>query len=306
MNHRNDNDQPWAILLAGGDGKRLSALTRRITGDTTPKQFCPVIGNRTLLDQTRRRISLAIGEDRILTVLTRTHERFYRPVLSGIPSRNLVVQPHNRGTAPAILYALLRLAEEAPAARVALFPCDHFVDDDRKFMQHVGLAFEALRYRPELTVLLGITAGRPETSYGWMEPGETVAPGPVFAVRRFWEKPHEALARDLLRRHCLWNSFVMVAQVSSLLGLFMIALPGLYVAFRKVRATFGTVFEERTLERLYKDLPVSTFSDDVLMRHNANLGVLAVAGVQWSDLGDPQRVMETLNRLGAQPPWNAA
>lgn len=106
MNHNNQSDQPWAILLAGGEGKRLSVLTQRITGDTTPKQFCPLIGDQSMLEQTRSRASLVVKQDHILTALTRTQERFYTPIVGDIPSRNLVIQPRNRGTAPAILYAL--------------------------------------------------------------------------------------------------------------------------------------------------------------------------------------------------------
>ena len=61
------NQSRHAIILAGGDGTRLSEVTRRISGDTTPKQFCPVIGNTSLLEQTRLRVSLPVGESRILT-----------------------------------------------------------------------------------------------------------------------------------------------------------------------------------------------------------------------------------------------
>ncbi len=86
----------------------------------------------------------------------------------------------------------------------------------------------------------------------------------------------------------------------------MIALPNLYLSFRKVRVTFGTVFEDETLQRLYNDLPSSSFSDDVLMRNGVNLGVLPVAGIQWNDLGEPHRVIETLDRLGIRQPWQAA
>ena len=80
-----------------------------------------------------------------------------------------MVQPQNRGTAPAILYSLLRLAEMAPQARVAIFPCDHFIEDDQEFMQHVEMAFAVSALRPELTVLLGIAPEWPETAYGWID-----------------------------------------------------------------------------------------------------------------------------------------
>src|SRR3984893_11666507 len=63
------NQNRHAIILAGGEGARLSEVTRRITGDATPKQFCPVIGDTSLLDQTRLRVALAVDENRIFTVL---------------------------------------------------------------------------------------------------------------------------------------------------------------------------------------------------------------------------------------------
>jgi mannose-1-phosphate guanylyltransferase len=306
MNYNDGNQgQRWAILLAGGEGKRLSALTRQITGNATPKQFCPVIGNRPLIEQTIERVALAISREEILIAVTRNHERFYKPILATTSPRS-IVQPENRGTAPAILYALFRLAELARDARVALFPCDHFVLDGRGFMRHVELAFDAIDRRPELTVLLGIAPDRPETGYGWIEPGKVVANGPVFLVRRFWEKPRTELASELLERGCLWNSFVMVGRLSTLLGLFMIALPDLYLAFKKVQPTLGTVFEHKTVERLYRDLSDANFSDEVLARYPVNLAVLPVAGVEWSDLGEPHRVMDMYARIGVRPQWIAA
>ena len=118
------NQNRHAIILAGGDGTRLSELTRRITGDATPKQFCPVIGDTSLLEQTRLRVSLVVGENRILTLLNRAHERHYRDLLNEVLPENLLIQPANRGTAPAILYALMRLSKVARNAYVALFPSD--------------------------------------------------------------------------------------------------------------------------------------------------------------------------------------
>jgi len=38
----------WSILLAGGDRIRLRELTPRVVGDDRPKQFCPIVGGRSL------------------------------------------------------------------------------------------------------------------------------------------------------------------------------------------------------------------------------------------------------------------
>lgn len=307
MKFYEDNQNRFAVILAGGDGTRLSELTRRITGKSTPKQFCPLMGGTSLIEQTRRRVSLAVGEDRIFAVVTRTHERHYRDLLEEILPENLVIQPENRGTASAILYTLLRLSKAAPGACVAVLPSDHFVSDDREFMRHVDSAFDAIGSRPEMTALLGITPHVAESGYGWIEPGQLVVRrAPLFRVRRFWEKPRSDVAGELLRAGCLWNSFVMVARVSTLIDLIKVALPELFASFSRIDDLLGTARETGGIERLYKRISSASFSDEVLQRYPINLGVLPVHGIEWSDLGEPQRVMAMLSRLGIHPEWEVA
>lgn len=298
----------WAIVLAGGEGSRLRELTRLIVGSPTPKQFCPVIGETSLLEQTRRRVSLAVPEKHTLTVINRAHERFYQKSLADVAQSRLVIQPEARGTAAAIVYALLRAATVTPMASVAVFPSDHYVDNDAAFMRHVELAFDAVEQRPELTVLLGITPDRPESGYGWIEPAQSLSPAcqSIFAVRRFWEKPPESMAQKLLGLGSLWNSFVMVGRLSSLLGLVITAKPQLYSSFAAIRAALGTGLEESKIKALYARLAAVDFSSEVLANVAENLAVLPVRGVDWSDLGEPGRVMETLARLGVRCRWAAA
>jgi len=297
-----------AIILAGGEGTRLRELTRQIAGFSLPKQFCPIIGNTTLLEQTRKRVSLAVEPDNTLLVLTKTHDRFYAPLVIDMPPKNMVIQPENRGTAPAVLYSLLRLASVSSQASVALFPSDHYVDDGAKFMRHAEMAFEAVEARPELTVLLGITPDNPETGYGWIEPGRRIEieKARIFSVRRFWEKPLRTMAEELLIHGCMWNSFVMVARISTLLGLMTVAMPSLYARFGRIRPRIGSSSEEQAVRAIYAGLPTANFSEEVLAKFPMNLGVLPVCGVQWSDLGEPQRVMKALTRMGIRPRWAAA
>ncbi|PYO18686.1 MAG: hypothetical protein DMD88_17160, partial [Candidatus Rokuibacteriota bacterium] len=162
------------IILAGGNGERLRPLTRLLVGDDRPKPFCPVVGAETLLDQTRRRAATLVASDRTLIVVTREHEPFYGPALADLPARNVIAQPVGRGTAPAILFALLRLRTVAPGGAVAILPSDHDVVDDAAFMARVEGAIEAVAARPDTIVLLGVQPDRPESQYGWIEPDDVV------------------------------------------------------------------------------------------------------------------------------------
>lgn len=285
---------------------RLRPLIRMITGDECPKQFCRILGGETLLDQTIRRVSLAVPPDRTLVAVTQTHERFYFPLLNGVPSHQVVVQPENRGTTPAILYSLLRLAAKAPEASVAFFPSDHYFSNDEKFISHVDSAFEAADFCPELVTLLGITADAPEVEYGWIEPAEPIlgcGSFPSFQVSRFWEKPSLALARKLMERGCLWNSFVMVGHVTTFLEMILRAVPHVYYRFKSIRSKLGTDGEESEIRALYDQLPSTNFSQQVLAVRPADLAVLPVNGVRWSDWGEPSRVLSDLQKLGQHVGW---
>ncbi len=303
---------PWALVLAGGEGTRLRRLTTAVAGDERPKQFCALLGEETLIDQTRRRAALLTAPDRTVIVLTRSHERYYRPLVSGIPSRCRIIQPEGRGTAPAIVYGLLRIASVDPMATVVMLPSDHWVSDDTMFMEHVRAAVTTVAGtgaghdgRADLIVLLGIEPDRADPEYGWIDPGDPIPGTTLLRVRRFWEKPPAITAARLMARGSLWNSFVAVARVPTLLALLRSRVGTLYEAFMGVAPAFESPAEEARIDRLYRDLPATDFSQAVLARCPANLATLPVRGVEWSDWGNPRRVLATLARLGVHPAWAA-
>ncbi len=293
----------WAVILAGGDGTRLQSITRAITGDDRPKQFVPVLGGSTLLDQTRSRVALSVSPGRTLFVVTEKHRRFYQSLTQTVSQNLLLEQPANKGTAPAILYALMCVAAKSPKAIVALFPSDHYFANDEEFMTHVDLAFDAVQLQPETVTLLGITPSGPETEYGWIEPHRSILgslPRSITRVSRFWEKPNANVARSLMDQGCLWNSFVMVGRVDALLKMTSEALPELFLAFARTVPMFGGALERNAICDVYRRIPDSNFSHQVLVQRPHDLAVMRVGDVGWSDLGDPARVLATLAQMGVR------
>jgi mannose-1-phosphate guanylyltransferase len=283
----------WGIILAGGDGKRLLPLTGKISGDDRPKQFCALTGSETLLVQTQRRVELVVPLGQTLLFLTRTHESFYIEQLVGIPPSRLLIQPSNRGTAPAIVYSLARLNEMDADGIVAFFPTDHHFRNAEDFAAHIDLAFVQAEGDRDRVILLGIEPDGPEESYGWIEPGEALegaAAGSVFKVSRFWEKPSRSTASRLMLRGGLWNTFVMIGRVSAFLNMVRRALPSLLMAFESMQSTNMPDGEAQALRCLYSSIPATNFSDHVLATSPAALSVLKARALGWSDLGEPQRV----------------
>jgi len=297
---------PWVLLLAGGDGRRLKALTRQIAGDPRPKQFCDILDGETLLDRTRRRAELVARPDQHVVVVSRPHEPYYRGLASDLAPDRLVVQPRNAGTAAGIMYPLLRIRQLAGDVPVAIFPSDHYVSDDGLFVTAVAHAVAVVRAQPRFVVLLGVEASTPETEYGWIDPHAVPLPlsgEPAFPIRRFWEKPSLRLAERLFERGALWNSFVMVGWVDAFLRLTRRVAPDLITAFDPLRLAIGGPGEPEAAQRVYAALESSGFSERVLVPGTDDLLTVRLKSADWSDWGHPQRVMATVRRTGWRPAW---
>jgi len=287
------------VLLAGGDGTRLRDLTLQIAGDPRPKQFCPIVGGKSLFSQTRARLAPLFPNDRQLFVLSRAHEKYYSEDLTNADHANAISQPLNRGTGVAIALALLHVLERDPHAVVGLFPCDHYYANDDAFRATVRSAAACANEHPESLILVGAEPECPEIEYGWIERGPVVSQspaGPLSRVTRFWEKPALHQARTLLRQGCLWNTFVTVGLGATLLDLLCTQVPEAMLSIKRA-------VSDSALDAAYSCLPPVDFSKDILVHQSKKLLVLRDGGSGWADLGSPARVLQILTRHRIQPEW---
>lgn len=289
----------WAVILAGGEGNRLRSYIHRIAGRECPKQYFPIVGTTTLLEQTLARVWLRLAPERTLAVVNRAHQGFYSAILNARPELELLIQPDDLGTAPGILYALLVIAKRSPNASVAIFPSDHYVGDDDRFMQYVDSAFDATRRYPETPIVLGVAPFEAELGYGWIEPGTLISNGaepPVLRISGFWEKPPLHVARELFHRACLLNTFIIVGTVSSLIGTIASALPDRYAAMNVAQSALGHALEEVMIRAIYSRMARADFTQSVLAWRPDKFAVMSVSDVEWSDLGVPERVIALRSR----------
>ena len=302
MNHQH----AWAVVLAGGDGTRLRSLTRSITGEDRPKQFCRFYGGRTLLAQTRSRLAPAISPDRTLYTVVKAHERFYADELADVTPSRVVVQPSNKGTTAAIIYSLQRITSLAGDPIVGFFPTDHHYSRELRFAASVRLATKAVMARPGTVILLGASAEYPEVEYGWIEPNRRLDHSftkSLLGVNRFWEKPASQVAQALLARGCLWNTFVMIGRASAFLELLKAAVPGMVRTLAADRHLSASELTSANADQAYATLTPGDFSKQVLSVSTDRLAVLRLGNVGWSDLGTPERVVSAMARSGLRSHW---
>jgi mannose-1-phosphate guanylyltransferase len=294
-----------AIILAGGEGLRMRSVTRFITGqEDLPKQFCPMMDGMTWFENTRNRVAQLIAVERSFIVVKQSHRHLYAPLLGDLPRSQIIAQPCDRGTAPAILYGLMRARSLGPDTTIAIFPSDHYVSDDVRFMRQVERAFDAVDAHPTLAVLLGIRPDKAVTSYGWIEPASRVSSWTpnLMRVKRFWEKPRWELARTLFAGGCLWNSAVIAGRASVLETMIAEHAPEVFRSFNDTLGR-GQAGEEENAEAIFGKLKTVGFSEQVLSQGPSNLAVQLVDDVQWSDLGEPERLIDTLRTLKSRPAW---
>ena len=265
------------VILAGGSGERFWPLSRR----SKPKQFLTLDDTgRSLLQATSDRLSLACGNPEAVMVVTGTDYRIQvLEQLPELPIEHLIVEPVARDTAPAVLYAALRIAQDNPDAVMGVFPADHRVTDVPAYLRALQQAITAAH--SGLLVTIGISPTFAATGYGYIQQGKRLdLPGelPAYQVSRFAEKPDQVLAQQFLEQGgYAWNSGMFIWQVRAILAAFAEFQPQMYQQLsealrqKTVRQVFGT------LEKISIDYAILEKSDQV---------AVIPAEFGWDDLGD--------------------
>jgi mannose-1-phosphate guanylyltransferase len=301
----------WAIVLAGGEGHRLQSFIEEWLGENRPKQYCSLVDSRSLLQTALDRIEPVVEPERIITVIGPGQREFLEESVLPGSRVNVIEQPASRGTASAVYTALAHIRLHDPGAVVLVVPCDHHIHPEEVFVEHLERALAFTDKKPNAVVCLGAVPSYPETEYGWIEPAnqwEGGLPDPlsILPVLRFVEKPSLPVAESLLTAGCFWNTLVVAGRAATLWNLGLKLAPSLMshvdlylAALEAVRGgILPEAYAEFALQRAYMSYSPLDLSKDILESAGRSLYVLPMTGVEWGDLGRPERLMESLHLAG--------
>ena len=259
----------YAVILAGGAGKRLWPLSRL----SRPKQLLPLINGKSLMELAVERLTGIFDSDHIWVITNAEYAQHVASALPQLNRKNIIGEPEGRDTANAVALAAELLAARNPEATMAVFTADHVIRPIECFANTVITAFETAEKHPDALLTFGVRPTWPHTGLGYIHCGERIADG-VHEVLGFKEKPDHQLARRYVESgQYYWNSGMFVWTLDAIRKALRTFLPESVRKLEPVAAAVkaGKDFNEElarvfpTLERISIDYAVMEKAEKVLM-----------------------------------------
>jgi mannose-1-phosphate guanylyltransferase / mannose-6-phosphate isomerase len=267
------------VVLCGGSGTRLWPLSR----EAFPKQFAPIIGQRSTFQETLLRVRDANVFGRPLIVTNKAHRFMVERQLAEIGiEADILLEPMARDSGPAVLAAAIHLERQSPDALVLVLAADHLVLKPKAFQDAI-VAGRAMAVQGGI-VTFGVLPTSPATGYGYIDPGAESDAG-VRAVRRFVEKPDARRALDYVTAGYLWNSGNFLFTPASVIEEYRKSLPESVAAVTAAVAEAGSdlgvpILDEENFGKVRK-----IAFDFAVMEKTRHAHVVA-GDFGWSDIGD--------------------
>jgi len=216
------------VILSGGSGTRLWPLSR----EAYPKQFLPLTGEHTMLQDTVRRLDgleaehprLGVGVMEPIVVCNEAHRFLVAEQLRMLARRPsaIILEPKGRNTAPALTVASLEATRDGKDPVLLVMPADHNIRGEARFRAAAAQALELAEQGGVVT--FGIVPDKPETGYGYIRQGEALAgpgiAGGAYRLDAFVEKPDVGTAEQYLASgDYFWNSGIFMMKASTWLRL---------------------------------------------------------------------------------------
>ncbi|MCX8034420.1 MAG: mannose-1-phosphate guanylyltransferase, partial [Thermodesulfovibrio sp.] len=280
------------IVLAGGSGTRLWPLSRK----NFPKQFLKLKlskdgQNESFFQKTLKRILLYPEAE--IFIVTNEKYKFYiltqiEEILSYLnktPNIEIILEPAQKNTAPAIALAL-RYALEKSIHQDDTFlvcPSDHLISPDYEFLNYINIADNIAK--KGYIVTFGIIPNRPETGFGYIKIIKEQENKAFYKVEKFVEKPDMETANKYIKEGCYyWNAGLFAFTANSMIEEFKSQIPQLADLFS---LSWQSVLDNFT------NLP--DISIDYAVMEKTDRAVLVPLNVFWSDIGSWESLYDVLD-----------
>jgi mannose-1-phosphate guanylyltransferase len=201
------------VVLAGGVGSRFWPLST----PTRPKQLLPLVSDQPLLQDTLDRVRPLADAAHTLILTNASLVPAIAALAPDMPRHHLIAEPQPAGTAAALAWAAQWIARhDGPDATMISVHADWAVADADGFRAALTRAADAAETHASL-VTVGVVPSRPDPGFGYIQPGDELAPG-VRRVARFVEKPDAARAAEMCAQGYFWNSGIFVWRVGDFLA----------------------------------------------------------------------------------------
>ncbi|MDF1615225.1 mannose-1-phosphate guanylyltransferase/mannose-6-phosphate isomerase [Desulfurivibrio dismutans] len=284
------------VILSGGSGTRLWPLSRELY----PKQFLPLVGKRTMLQETALRVADFAGVGSPLVVCNEDHRFLVAEQLRqvAVESAGIMLEPCGRNTAPALAVAALQATAAGDDPLLLVLPADHLLNRPEILAAALTVAVPLAEQGHLLT--FGIVPTGAETGYGYIKAGEELESGraeagPIPAacrVERFIEKPELAAARQYLDDGgYYWNSGMFLMRASVWLAELERLAPDMLAACRRAwaKAERDMDFIRLTAQE-FAACPADSI-DYAVMEKTAAAAVVPLPEAGWSDVGSWSALM---------------
>jgi mannose-1-phosphate guanylyltransferase len=274
------------VILAGGSGTRFWPRSRRAHA----KQVLALDGERSMIQQTVERLKPLAGLEKTWIITNEFLAREIADQLPGLPAVQIVQEPVARNTAPACGLAACLIERENPNAVLGVFPSDHVIADEPRFLKALqkGIAAAAAG---ENIVVLGIEPFRAETGYGYIETGDLTKDDSALHVRRFIEKPNQNRADEFVAAgNYYWNSGMFLWSARTLANAVREHLPETAPLLEAIAAAWGTPQFDEVFRTAYPKCENISVDYAVLEPRSAKGEHLShlyciPAEFNWNDLG---------------------
>ena len=275
----------YAVIIAGGSGKRLWPKSRR----SLPKYLLKINSDRTLLQEAIERARQVMPLKNILIITNKEHVRLISRTLAGFPAENIVAEPVSRNTAPAVCLAAAIVKKRNHDGIMFVMPADQVVGD-KKAIKDIFMFASFIAGLKDCIVTIGIKPKFAATGYGYIKTGKLYKSLNVgkqyesYLVDSFVEKPDAKKAKAFLKaRTYLWNSGIFIARAKTFLEEFKRYRPAIYKTLMKMDKALSTKGQQKALQRYYRQFP--DISIDYAVMEKSSRVYVVKADIPWQDVG---------------------